>query len=77
MFRPFRVDHTNCLQVAIKTHSFKHQKSKKHCKRTHGAKRRPRRIMSLHALVITLHALVLCVMRALGVIVPVVLQDLT
>jgi hypothetical protein len=24
MFRPIRVDHTNCLQVAIKTHSFKH-----------------------------------------------------
>jgi hypothetical protein len=23
MFRPIRVDHTNCLQVAIKTHSFK------------------------------------------------------
>ncbi len=22
MFRPIRVDHTNCLQVAIKTHSF-------------------------------------------------------
>jgi hypothetical protein len=22
MFRPVRVDHTNCLQVAIKTHSF-------------------------------------------------------
>jgi hypothetical protein len=21
MFRPIRVDHTNCLQVAIKTHS--------------------------------------------------------
>jgi hypothetical protein len=24
MFRPIRVDHTNCLQVAIKTHSFIH-----------------------------------------------------
>ena len=24
MFRPIRVDHTNCLQVAIKTHSFNH-----------------------------------------------------
>ena len=23
MFRPIRVDHTNCLQVAIKTHSFR------------------------------------------------------
>jgi hypothetical protein len=23
MFRSIRVDHTNCLQVAIKTHSFK------------------------------------------------------
>jgi hypothetical protein len=23
MFRPIRVDHTNCLQVAIKTHSLK------------------------------------------------------
>ena len=23
MFRPIRMDHTNCLQVAIKTHSFK------------------------------------------------------
>ncbi len=22
MFRPIRMDHTNCLQVAIKTHSF-------------------------------------------------------
>jgi hypothetical protein len=22
MFRPIRVDHTNCLQVTIKTHSF-------------------------------------------------------
>ncbi len=22
MFRPIRLDHTNCLQVAIKTHSF-------------------------------------------------------
>jgi hypothetical protein len=22
IFRPIRVDHTNCLQVAIKTHSF-------------------------------------------------------
>jgi hypothetical protein len=22
MFRPIRVDHTKCLQVAIKTHSF-------------------------------------------------------
>jgi hypothetical protein len=22
MFRPIRVDHTNCLQVAVKTHSF-------------------------------------------------------
>ena len=25
MFRPIRVDHTNCLQVAIKTHSFSGQ----------------------------------------------------
>jgi hypothetical protein len=25
IFRPIRVDHTNCLQVAIKTHSFIHQ----------------------------------------------------
>ena len=25
MFRPIRVDHTNCLQVAIKTHSFIHR----------------------------------------------------
>ncbi len=24
MFRPIRVDHTNCLQVPIKTHSFDH-----------------------------------------------------
>jgi hypothetical protein len=24
MFRPIRVDHTNCLQVDIKTHSFTH-----------------------------------------------------
>jgi hypothetical protein len=24
MFRPIRVDHTNCLQVDIKTHSFIH-----------------------------------------------------
>ncbi len=24
MFRPIRVDHTNCLQVAIKTHSTQH-----------------------------------------------------
>ena len=26
MFRPIRVDHTNCLQVAIKTHSFIHSR---------------------------------------------------
>jgi hypothetical protein len=26
MFRPIRVDHTNCLQVAIKTHSFIYRK---------------------------------------------------
>jgi hypothetical protein len=26
MFRPIRVDHTNCLQVAIKTHSFMKKK---------------------------------------------------
>ncbi len=25
MFRPIRVDHTNCLQVVIKTHSFKNE----------------------------------------------------
>ncbi len=25
MFRPIRVDHTNCLQVAIKTHSFQNK----------------------------------------------------
>jgi hypothetical protein len=24
MFRPIRLDHTNCLQVSIKTHSFIH-----------------------------------------------------
>jgi hypothetical protein len=33
MFRPIRVDHTNCLQVAIKTHSFilecSHRQSRK------------------------------------------------
>ena len=27
MFRPIRVDHTNCLQVAIKTHSFSRLKA--------------------------------------------------
>ncbi len=27
MFRPIRLDHTNCLQVAIKTHSFIHVKT--------------------------------------------------
>ena len=34
MFRPIRVDHTNCLQVAIKTHSFiwtAEEKYKKMC----------------------------------------------
>jgi hypothetical protein len=30
MFRPIRLDHTNCLQVAIKTHSFIHASMKIH-----------------------------------------------
>ena len=29
MFRPIRVDHTNCLQVAIKTHSFIERESRR------------------------------------------------
>jgi hypothetical protein len=31
MFRPIRVDHTNCLQVAIKTHSFRPFPPAVHC----------------------------------------------
>jgi hypothetical protein len=27
MFRHIRLDHTNCLQVAIKTHSFTHRET--------------------------------------------------